>query len=320
MTILGTGGNRLAWTDLPDHVRAAVADLAGAPVVAATNEAGGFSPGLAARVALADGRGLFVKAVTADRNADSVEILATEARILAGLREARFRAPVAVPSLVGSYRADGWIALVITEVAGRQPAIPWRAAELDRIVDAIAVLGECCTPNPLPIPVPAMIERYADPFAGWRTLADGRIRPQDMPAWAMTNLDRLAELESGWTAAADGTSMLHMDLRADNLLLTDDGVAVVDWPYACTGATWVDLLVMLPSVAAQGGDPAYCWRRHARTRNVDPDAVDAVLAATAGYLWASAQLPPPPGLPRLRAFQRGQGVAALAWLRSRVGW
>lgn len=317
--IRGVGGNRLVWTDLPDHVRAGIEGLLGAPVIDASNEPGGFSPGLAARVALADGRRMFVKAVNSDRNEHSVQMFATEARILAGLRAVELRAPVAVPELLGTFEEDGWIALAITEVDGHQPAIPWRPAELDLVVRAVGVLGECLTPNPLPIVVPTIATSCVDIFAGWRGLAGGSIDARGVPDWAVANLDRLAELESGWSTAATGDTLLHLDLRADNLLVAGDRVFVVDWPHACTGAAWVDLLAMLPSVIMQGGDPAGCWRRYPAARDVDDDQMNAVLAALAGYFTTYALLPPPPGLPRVRAFQRAQGDAALIWLRARLG-
>ena len=48
------------------------------------------------------------------------------------------------------------------------------------------------------------------------------------------------------------------------------------------------------------------------------EAADSVLAALAGFfIWGSCQ-PPPPGLPTLRSFQEGQGLAAVAWLRHRT--
>ena len=317
--IRGVGGNRLVWTDLPADVRAGIEELIGGQVVHATSEPGGFSPGLAARVALADGRRVFVKAVSAARNEQSVGMFDTEATILAALRDVELRPPVAVPRLIGCYRQDDWIALVISEVAGRQPAIPWREPELDRVVDAIQVMGDCLTPNPLPIPVPFMRESCADIMSGWRTMAGSSPDPA-VPAWAAANVDRLAELESGWSVAATGDTLLHLDLRADNLLLTDDRVHVVDWPHACVGAAWVDLLIMLPSVVMQGGDADRCWQRGPATRLVDAGQVNAVLAALAGYFISYSLLPPPPGLPRVRAFQRAQGDAALGWLRGRLGW
>jgi hypothetical protein len=310
--ILGVGGNRLVWTDLPLPVRAGIEELLGASVIDAVSEPGGFSPGLASRVALADGRRLFVKAVSSARNEVSAGMFVDEVRILAALQDIELRAPVAVPAFVGQYRDDEWIALVISEVAGRQPAVPWRAAELDRVVDAISVLGDCLTPNPLA--VPSMAEACADSLSGWRSLAGAVTTPEISP-WAAANLDRLAELESGWSAAATGDTLLHSDLRADNLLLTDDEVYVVDWPHACVGAAWVDLLVMLPSVIMQGGDPNRCWQRHPAARAADRDQMRAVFTALTGYFVAQSLLPSPPGLPRLRAFQRAQGTAALGWLR-----
>jgi hypothetical protein len=43
-----------------------------------------------------------------------------------------------------------------------------------------------------------------------------------------------------------------------------------------------------------------------------------VLAALAGFFVHRSTLPPPPGLPTLREFQRAQGAESLAWLRRRL--
>jgi Ser/Thr protein kinase RdoA (MazF antagonist) len=313
--ILGVGGNRLVWADLPDQVRTGIEGVLGAPVVETTSEPGGFSPGLAARVVLADGRRMFVKAVSAGRNADSVRMLSSEARILAGLAGVDLRPPVAVPALRGQYVNGDWIALVITEADGRTPAIPWRTAELDRVVDAVQTLGECLTPTPLT--APPLTETCATIMNLWRAVAGGRVTPAGLPPSAVANLDRLAELEADWAVAVAGNTLLHLDLRADNLLVAEDQVFVVDWPHACVGAAWVDLLMMLPSVIMQGGDPDRCWRRYPAGRDVDADQVNAVLAGLAGFFAVCALRPAPPGLPRVREFQRAQGAAALSWLRAR---
>jgi hypothetical protein len=55
-------------------------------------------------------------------------------------------------------------------------------------------------------------------------------------------------------------------------------------------------------------------------RAADPDTVDAVIAALAGYFTQRSHLPPPPGLPTLRAFQAAQGEIARRWLARRTGW
>ena len=69
-------------------------------------------------------------------------------------------------------------------------------------------------------------------------------------------LDKLAGLEAEDPAAATGNTLLHLDLRADNLLLTpDDRVLVVDWPHARMGASWVDAVFFAPSATMQDGPP-----------------------------------------------------------------
>jgi hypothetical protein len=52
----------------------------------------------------------------------------------------------------------------------------------------------------------------------------------------------------------------------------------------------------------------------------DPDALTSIVAAIAGYFTHRALLPPPPGLPTLRAFQDAQGIVARRWLATRTGW
>jgi Phosphotransferase enzyme family len=102
---------------------------------------------------------------------------------------------------------------------------------------------------------PSIADRLRESFAGWRRLAAAHAAGDDLTGldpWAARHLDRLARLEAAWPQATEGSALLHLDLRADNLLLTPTGVAV-DWPYACAGAAWVDLLLLLPSVAMQGG-------------------------------------------------------------------
>ena len=65
-------GVRVDWKELPPEVRSALERRLGSPVVSATTQPKGFSPGLASRLTLADGRRAFVKAVSVAANPDSV--------------------------------------------------------------------------------------------------------------------------------------------------------------------------------------------------------------------------------------------------------
>jgi aminoglycoside phosphotransferase (APT) family kinase protein len=197
------------------------------------------------------------------------------------------------------------------------PATPWRPDELARVLAAVTDLAAALTPAP--IAAPTFADRFAATFTGWRTLA-ATGAPDDLDPWVRETLRDLAALESGWEVAAAGSTLLHADLRADNLLLTADRVVVVDWPWASIGAPWIDLLAMLPSVAMQGGPPPWTvFDRHPVAAGADPAAVTAVLAALAGFFVYRGGLPAPPGLPTVRAFQAAQGRCAVDWLRTRLG-
>lgn len=312
-------GVRAPWGDVPAGLRRRAEELLGAPVVEAVTQAGGFSPGVAARLRLADGRRAFVKAVSAAANPDSPGIHRSEAGV-AALLPAR----VPAPRLLGSLERDGWVVLLFEDVDGRMPAQPWHPAELDRVLAAVADLAAQLTPSP--VPVPTVREKFAHVFREWqRIAADHHAGADDLAGldpWAVRHLDALAALETGWADAAAGYTLAHGDLRADNLLLTGDGrVYVVDWPWACRAAPWYDLLVLLPSVGMQGGPPpAEVFDRHPAARGADPAAVTATLAAFTGFLLGHARRPAPPGLPTLRAFQAAQGRVALDWLRTRTAW
>lgn len=309
-------GLRLAWADAPAWLRAEVEDRLGGRVVEAVTQPGGFSPGVAARLRLADGRRAFVKAVGPEPNPDSPGVHRGEARIMAALPRS-----AAAPRMLWSLDQRGWVALAFEDVDGAQPALPWRPGELRRVLEMVAEMAVALTPAPAGIPLIA--GRLQDSFTGWRDLAAARTGDDlaGLDPWAARHLDRLAALEAGWPAATEGPTLLHSDLRADNLLLTPTRVVAVDWPWACAGAAWVDLLLLLPSVTMQGGpDPEPTFAAHPVAAGADPEAVTTALAAFAGFLIGGSRQPPPPGLPTLRAFQLGQGLVALDWLRLRTGW
>lgn len=308
-------GVRPDFQSVPAHVRAALESWLGSSIVSAESQTSGFSPAVAARLRTADGRGVFVKIAAAATNPDLPGIYRSEARIAAALPT---HAPV--PRLQWTYDDGDWIVLAFEEIDGYQPAQPWRDDELSRVVQALTVLSDSLTPSPLRPPiVESASEKIDQDFRRWRLLSE--TTPPNLDEWSLRHLEELAALDELASAAVDGDTLLHLDVRADNMLLTPGKVWFVDWPHAAVGAAWVDILFFAPSIKMQGGPaPEDLISRHPAVQKADPAAITAVVCTLAGYFTQRALLPPPPGLPTVRAFQAAQGIVARDWLAQRTGW
>jgi aminoglycoside phosphotransferase (APT) family kinase protein len=296
-------GVRIGWDDLPASVRAAVERILGAPVVEAVSQVGGFSPGTADRVRTADGSRAFVKAVSAAQNAHSVALHRAEARATAALPS-----DVPAPRLLGFHDDGTWVALVFEDVDGRQPFVPWQQQDIEAVLAALRRLAVPATG------LPSLSSLFADNFRGWRRLAADP--PVSLDPWAAANLDLLVELTGRAAAAVVGDRLVHVDIRADNLLIRPDGsVMVVDWPAAAIGVPWFDTLSLVLNVRLYGGELA---DDVLDVFEPDPADVTAVVAGLAAFFTDRAREPEPPGLPTLRRFQQDQADVMLPWLRARL--
>ncbi|PRY38093.1 phosphotransferase [Umezawaea tangerina] len=293
---------RITWPDLPLHIRSTVESILGDTVTTAVSQQGGFSPGTADRVTTSTGLRAFVKAVSTAQNAHSPalhrrEILATST----------LPSTVPAPHLLGSHDDGDWVVLVLEDIEGRHPKTPWTQEELTLVLTALTEMARTTTPSPT---LETTAERLQEDFQGWHRVVE---KPTTLDPWTNTHLDDLRALADHGLAALTGDTLVHTDIRADNILLgPDDSVTIVDWPWACRGPAWMDSLLTLVNVRLHGG--------HDTTRlldRLDVDRADAigVLAGLAGFFTDGARLPAPPGLPTLRAFQRAQATSTLSWIR-----
>ncbi len=313
-------GKRIAWEDIPLSVRDAIEKHFRQSVVKALTRSEGFSPGLAAKLTFSDGRVVFAKAVGSAPNAKAPDIHRREIKIASQLpadHHGEF------PRLLWTCDDGDWVVLIFENVEGRTPLLPWKEEELLRVLSAITELSNSLTPSPI-VDAISVAEQFKDDFNSWRTFEMWNKNPLKVfEPWCERNLDRLKRLEEKWEAASVGDTLVHSDIRADNILLAEkEGkVVFVDWPWACLGAKWLDLVLFLPSVAMQGGPkPWEIFDSHALGKGVDPDLVTPVVAALAGFFIRLGNKPPEPGIPNLREFQLGQGETALEWLKVRTGW
>lgn len=307
-------GVHLPWARVPVPVREWAGRLGRGTPEAVRDLPGGFSPGATSILQWRD-RSVFVKAVGPELNPDSPGMHRREAVVSAALPPSP-----RLPRLVETYDDGAWVALAFDVVDGRPPRHPWDAGELTAVVEALAAMHDELTPSPSSSIEPLDVYERRN-FGGWTELAAMDEPPAGLDNWARAHLDELADLESDWPAACAGPTLVHGDVRSDNVLLTDDGVVFVDWPHGAVGNPAFDVVAWAPSVVLEGGPPPEeLLARHAPSRGSDPDAVSALVAAVSGFFISHSLYPTPPGLPTLRPFQAAQGEVALAWLRRRQGW
>jgi hypothetical protein len=302
----------MGWTALPPEVRCAIEDRLGSPVVASSTRRGGFSPGVAAVVTCADGERYFVKAVHPELNPVSPVMYRDEARCAAAL-------PGRVPApRLRHVHDDGWVALVFEAVDGAPPEVPWRAVDVRRLLGTVELLTAAPVDGDLAA-LPTVPERLDESFRAYRRLADAN-GLDALSDWERRHLDRLAAAAEDALEFTAGDFLVHLDLRADNIISSRDGDYIVDWSWASAGAPWIDKVCLLVNVATYGGDPEPFLADDRVLAAVPPDHVTAFLAGLSG-MWAEAVAqPPPPGIPNLRAFQDLQATAVRAWIRARTGW
>ena len=307
---------RVSWAELPSQIQSWAAGVLGSAVTGAVTQEGGFSPGAASRLELADGRRAFIKAVSVQANPVSPGLHRQEAAVTAALP-----AGVNAPRLLGQYDDGEWVALLLSDVAGRSPAQPWTRPNWLRCWTRWPGMHERCTPSPVAA-LPTVAEYHASSLHGWRDLAAGEPSPAQLDDWSRRNLDRLAGLEAQWPAAAAGDTLLHNDVRADNMLITGAEVIFVDWPAR----------VYRRGLVRRGRVRAEC--DHAgRTRPglaAGPDPVGGQRRSRRGHRCgggggrllhpAGAAARPGRGIPRRAALPGRPGPAARAWLRQRTGW
>lgn len=314
-------GVRQKWADIPQKIQTLIVGYLGSEIVRTESQSGGFSPGVATRLVTEDGQCYFLKAMGTDINPASVSFHRREIDINAKLPDNSI-----APKLLWSYDdADDteWVAMLFDNIDGSNPQTPWQKEDLQRIMQAMSQLSEILTPSPIaPDSIASAREYFSSRIYGWQKVKAGKSTYfEQLDDWTKRHLDGLCELEKKAPEAVAGNTLVHFDIRADNIVMTDDTVWFVDWPHACIGTAWLDVILFAPSVAMQGGLlPEDLIQYHPACQEADPDAITAAIVSMAGMLSFNALLPAPAGLPTLREFQAAQGEVARHWIAQRTGW
>jgi hypothetical protein len=308
----GRTARRLEWPHLPPHVRALVEQRCGSPVEAAESQGAGFTPGFASVLTCADGSKHFVKAASQKAQRMFADAYREEARKLGALPD---DAPA--PRLLWTHDGDDWTVLGIEYVESRQPRRPWRPDDLDRCVAMTERMAAALTPAPSGLVTedfPTAFEAFPSCWGGLRSA------PPEVPGFA-DHVDEAAALAARFGEVTAGTTLVHTDIRDDNLMLATDGrVLLCDWNWPVRGAAWLDTLFLLIGPRGDGLDVDTVLATSALTRDLPAETVDIAIALVTGYFLYSAAQPVPPTSPHMRDAQRWQGEVCWAWLAERRGW
>jgi hypothetical protein len=209
-----------------------------------------------------------------------------------------------MPRLLGFDEGDPPF-LVLEDLSDCRWPPPWDDAVVASVRAALAAVAATPPPGWLdPIDRDwllggwAEVEGDPDPF-----LATGMC-----PAiWLDSALPVLREAAE--SAPVDGTTLVHLDVRSDNICLADRGAVLVDWNFACLANPDLDIAGWLPSLRLEGGP---------RPEELLPGA-GAFAAALAGFFAARVGLPPPETAPQVRSIQKAQLEVALSWAARELG-
>ncbi|GAA1793339.1 hypothetical protein GCM10009795_043680 [Nocardioides hankookensis] len=311
----GRTARRLEWSHLPPQLRDLISRRCGSPVVEAVSQGAGFTPGFASVLVCEDGSRHFVKAASVKAQRMFADAYRDEARKLALLPST---APA--PQLLWVYDANDWVVLGIEHVESRAPRRPWRAADLDTCVAMTERLASALTPPPAELAG----ESFTAEFAGWPAYWE-QVRADLGRLSGLTgiaeHLDEAAALAARFAEVAAGETLVHTDIRDDNLLLAADGrVLLCDWNWPVVGAAWLDTVFLMIGPRGDGLDVDAVLAAAPLTRDVPAESVEIVIALITGYFLMSAAQPVPPTSPYIRDAQRWQGEVCWRWLAERRGW
>jgi hypothetical protein len=190
--------------------------------------------------------------------------------------------------------------LVLEDVSsgGRFPP-PWEEGDVEGVLAALHEVAAAEVTGELPLLG----------LVGWHDVARDPAPFLSLelvsPEWLDSALPVLLDASDRTPLAGD--SLVHCDVRSDNLCLRDGRAVLFDWNHACIGNEAFDVAFWLPSLKLEGGP--------------DPQEVgcDEYAVLVAGFFAAHAGLPPPEGAPLVRDFQRAQLDVALPWACAVLG-
>lgn len=212
-----------------------------------------------------------------------------------------------MPELIG-WHDDGELpVLVLEDLSASTWPPPWTSEQLRAVQDTLRdIAGRPATDGLLS----ASQTWYGQ--GGWPEIAHNPAQFLALglctPQWLHQCLPAILAVAD--FAGLDGDSIVHLDVRSDNLCFRGNQPVLFDWNHAALGNPQFDLAFWLPSLTLEGGPQPSAVL-------TDPDPT--VVTLVAGFFASRAGLPLLPKLPLVREFQLRQLRVALPWMATVLG-
>jgi len=304
---------RPTWAELPGAVRRGIQDHLGSTVIEARSQGSGFTPGFASRLRLANGRRCFVKAASSEFAwmAAAYREEATKRALLPAV----VPAPRLETTLVIDHDQVGgldhaWVVLVFEDIDGEPPVRPWTPDQAASALRATTAMSRALTPAPSGYPWQSVVDDLGRVDLGWSNLSD---HPESQP-----QLDDLMALTNRAEQLLAGDTLVHLDLRDDNMIIDHQGHAwVCDWNFPALGPIWADTVCIAISMQGDGLDGEGLLAGSPLITEEDREGIDCLLALLTAYFLTKGSEPALDSSPYLRTHQQWYGQVTGNWLRAR---
>lgn len=205
------------------------------------------------------------------------------------------------PRLLGFEDHDESPLLILEDLSHATWPPPWSETQIEKVLAALEQVAASPPPDFLP-----SLEEYRENLSGWSRLEDDPSSFLSLglasEAWLREALPVMKEASD--RAVLSGSSLIHFDVRSDNLAFLPNRTVLVDWSVPAVGNPLADIAGWLPSLHVEGGPEP--------REILGEDGVELVALIT-GYWASKAGLPPPERAPGVREVQQAQLEVSLPW-------
>ena len=209
-----------------------------------------------------------------------------------------------MPELLG-FDDDGQRpVLALEDLSDAEWPPPWTSGQVAEVLAALRAIHDLAS-------IEGLTGQSTDDGADWRNVAEN---PRPFLSLGLCSAEWLdAALPQLIDASADapllGNSVVHLDIRSDNVCFRHARAIVIDWNHARLANPELDIAFWLPSLAAEGGP---------LPETILPDAPE-LAAWVAGFFCSRAGGQPLPEAPHVRPLQLAQSKTALPWVARALG-